>query len=771
MKRDFIAFAIVFAVIGLFGKEILLDRQSPHRGDIAVQFYPWKSYARSTLAAGEIPYWNPYTHGGAPFMANMQSAVFYPLDLLLFFFPMERFFGFSLLLHLWLAGAGTYLLARRCGASSLPSVIAGVAYGLNGFTMIHLPAGNHLTYAGAAWAPWLLWASVGFMLTEKSRLPWALVGSLITCLHFLCGHPQMTFYSLVFSVLLCVVLGVVSSIRERPLNFFVPIFRTIAWGLFLVFGIALAGFQFFPTWEYLGWANRATSIGLEAATEFSFAPHRLVTLFFPEYYGTFIGRNHYDSFVYWSCAYAGVIVPALAVALFFVGKKRPKAAIPLAVVGGVALFIAWGRGNPFYAFLYQLPGFGYFRAPAKYLPYYLVPICVLASLGLDRLCVLAYETQQKKRRSEIDIFRISGLIILLIVIFFYGASIFNHLTGSLRNTDGVEDPDMIRSLSLACGGLIGLSAVAIYLFARRIPKYPRLVLSLSMLFILCLDLFTFGKGYLHASLQRTDRIRSHNTAPQEAGVMKGRGLTTRPERVATLREVDYPNLFISWRIPNISGYDPMSLLSYNRSIGQMEGWEEGAFHDNIPLTQIDDPVLDQLNVRYVLTLQTFSHPKLSLIYQGRDFRIYERKSENRCWASSVLWNKVLPSKNAPWRNADKDIRYEKLTPHEIVFSYVPGRREWLKVSEWAYPGWLAEVSLMNGDRLSVKTETSENGFRLLDLPKETQEVRLFYSPPVLGWVVSVLAWMVFLVLGGIYLILRMDYGLRIVQFALGRRDD
>nr|HQH71431.1 hypothetical protein [bacterium] len=68
MRKDLLAAALAGALILLFGKEILLEHASPYRGDIPVQFYPWKEYTRSLLASGEIPYWNPYAYGGALFL-------------------------------------------------------------------------------------------------------------------------------------------------------------------------------------------------------------------------------------------------------------------------------------------------------------------------------------------------------------------------------------------------------------------------------------------------------------------------------------------------------------------------------------------------------------------------------------------------------------------------------------------------------------------------------------------------------------------------------
>src|SRR5258705_4963483 len=50
--------------------------------DQAVQFVPWTIYAVERLKKREIPLWNPYSQIGAPFLANGQSAIFYPTMLL-----------------------------------------------------------------------------------------------------------------------------------------------------------------------------------------------------------------------------------------------------------------------------------------------------------------------------------------------------------------------------------------------------------------------------------------------------------------------------------------------------------------------------------------------------------------------------------------------------------------------------------------------------------------------------------------------------------------
>src|SRR4028118_2353358 len=58
------------------------DPQAPWnilQWDSLGQYYPWRFFAAQQLSQGLIPLWNPHQFSGTPFVANGQSAVFYPL--------------------------------------------------------------------------------------------------------------------------------------------------------------------------------------------------------------------------------------------------------------------------------------------------------------------------------------------------------------------------------------------------------------------------------------------------------------------------------------------------------------------------------------------------------------------------------------------------------------------------------------------------------------------------------------------------------------------
>ena len=55
--------------------------------DIITQIYPWRHLAVELWKQGQIPLWNPYSFSGTPLLANYQSAVLSPFNILFFALP------------------------------------------------------------------------------------------------------------------------------------------------------------------------------------------------------------------------------------------------------------------------------------------------------------------------------------------------------------------------------------------------------------------------------------------------------------------------------------------------------------------------------------------------------------------------------------------------------------------------------------------------------------------------------------------------------------
>ncbi len=231
--------------------------------DSLAQYFPWRTFSAQQVHAGKIPLWNPHQFAGTPFLANGQSAVFYPLSLPFYLFDVARAFGVSAWLHSLLACFATYFLGQQWRLSRAASLLAAVAFGFCGFLTfwITLPTLSNT----ASWLPLLVLLFERAVASrsettknEKTKTAatntrfrgldfWLLVIALGCA--YLAGHPQIFFYCLVALVLRALTFPLVQW--KNALAIFVP--AVVA----TLFGCAL---QILPTLELARLGHRAGQV-------------------------------------------------------------------------------------------------------------------------------------------------------------------------------------------------------------------------------------------------------------------------------------------------------------------------------------------------------------------------------------------------------------------------------------------------------------------------------------------------------------------------------
>src|SRR5262245_25801953 len=120
--------AIAIPIAALFGPALVSDRSFAMR-DAGHFYYPLLEWCCGEWAAGRVPLWNPYENCGLPVLADTSSSVFYP-GKLLFLLPVDFALRYKLyiILHVVLAAAGSYGLARAWKASPYAAALAAIAY-------------------------------------------------------------------------------------------------------------------------------------------------------------------------------------------------------------------------------------------------------------------------------------------------------------------------------------------------------------------------------------------------------------------------------------------------------------------------------------------------------------------------------------------------------------------------------------------------------------------------------------------------------------------
>jgi hypothetical protein len=201
-RRDVRAcLGIVIAVVLLYLPSLLgvLSGAVPFFYDTLTLFAPWREFARQSLHDGILPLWTPRIFCGMPFMANGQTSVLYPPNVLYWALPMNWALLLDALLHNALLALGTYTLARALGMSRMASCLVVAAWAMGGHVSAHINAGHFTWHAARAYMPWEMWATLCYLRSGARRFIYIL--AVLFALQLFSGYPPMV----VLGAALCIV--------------------------------------------------------------------------------------------------------------------------------------------------------------------------------------------------------------------------------------------------------------------------------------------------------------------------------------------------------------------------------------------------------------------------------------------------------------------------------------------------------------------------------------------------------------------------------------
>jgi hypothetical protein len=387
--RWLLIFGILAGLVLLFFNRLAFSGQILARGDTFLYFYPYWQAAADHLVAGQLPMWNEHLFMGAPFLANSQAGLLYPLNWPLWaLLPTPYAVSASIILHIIIAAVGTYLAARRCYALARPAaLLAAVLFALGGYLTAQVEHVNQVQ--GLAWLPWLLavWGPVSAVPVNRvTHMRRVLAVSLLFSLQFLAGHTQTVFISGVgFTIWL--LLSYLGRWRAAPeAASFWRALRPVLWLLPAgLLALLLVAAQLLPTFELAGLSARQGGLPANEALSFSLHPLLLGRALLPAY-----GQQLFTEYV----AFLPLTALFLAVLGGWQWRNRPGL-WPLWGLVMLGLFFALGQFNPLYQLLVRLPGFNLFRVPARWLVLYALGMSFLAGWGLQ---ALLYERRYSLRK-------------------------------------------------------------------------------------------------------------------------------------------------------------------------------------------------------------------------------------------------------------------------------------------------------------------------------------------------------------------------------------
>lgn len=364
-RRHRFALALIALTVAILFAPALLQREVFVFRDHADYFQPLRYYTAQHIRAFVLPYWNPYSASGEPWLANPQTGVFYPPTWLFAFLPFETAYMLYLALHLLILGWGAYLLFAR--SVSPGAALAGAAIvTFCGPTLSLLDVSNNL--ASFAWVPLVIWCAIRPAAPE--------LAALVLALTFLAGEP---FFASIAAVLYVVV------VRD--------------WKKILIAGLGafgLSAVQLFPFLEMLRGSDRAAGLAPQQIFRESMPLRDWLRIAVPPQFAAEALDPHLSQhFV--PIVYLGI--PAVLLALLAVtGIRFPvSGAVSREEPGGpryripVTRFLPWlallafaiivAAGPSFFA---RLP-LTLFRYPSRVVPFGGLAIAALAAMGWERV--------------------------------------------------------------------------------------------------------------------------------------------------------------------------------------------------------------------------------------------------------------------------------------------------------------------------------------------------------------------------------------------------
>ena len=699
---DLAAIAFIATLVLLFFWRIITprleDRAAFPPGDFTDQFWMFRQYEARAFAEGRLPLWSDNFNSGHPFLADVQSAVFYPVSLVWTLIVVAQHGGnFTLLdleieaiFHFILAGAFTYLFAKRLLGSRLAALVSAITFTFGGYLTAYPPQQLAILET-ATWLPLIL-LLLDLAIERGTR--YYIAAGVTLGVAALAGHPQTFLFVGYASVIFFVWRAAshesqVSSLRSR-ITFYV-----LRLGLVGFIAIGISAAQFIPTLEYQTVSTRAAISWAEASSGFpTLDPLQMIL---PGYVSAFQAP-----------LYIGILPLWLALFALIVNRTYEKKFWILLALS--SLLVSFGAYVFAYALFYLfVPGFAMFRGQERLAFIISFSLAILAGYGIRDL---VQSTINQKLLRRVWALLPAGVVISALMLFtmFIGAR--EYQTGRFFFlTDRAAFMTLLFILaSVLVGGLFISSPVL----------RGRVGWGLVLAFIV-FDLFTINNVAYNAEVKERYPVTPIiETIQNDPGIFRVVDEGTQPGHFG-----------IAYHLEEIGGISPLRIARY------------AALLDNLP----EEKLWQLLNVRYVTT-QRPGFPNADVIAQdGKTNLLRLNNSMPRAWfVDSAKVNVDDQTALDAMKSDSFDPRAVAYLAGELSYLEFPGASRnsaqvavhdpehlviavdapvnaVLMVSQIYYPDWIVLI-----DGVPVQTRRADVALIAVPVQQGAQRVELIYDP-------------------------------------------
>lgn len=573
--------------------------------DVVNQILPWKTYTIWSLKQGKIPLWNPYNLAGSPHLANWQSAVLYPTNLLFFFLQFTDAWSFHVLLQPLLAGFFMILYLRSLRLSQWVSFFGAIIFSHGGFMTVWMEWGT-LGHA-------FLWLPLALYGIEKRR---NLVIIVSWVMSLFAGHLQISLYIIGTSIAYFVFRN--WSLYRSKLR---DLLLTVCCLLFPTF--LLASPQILPAIHLFLNSYRIFSFDPEWFKAFRIPSYGLLTFLAPDFFGNPVTRNHWSDHSYIEMmGYIGLIPMFLALYSllnFRMIRKEGKQTLKFfffVIIIGLLFSLKTPIAN-IIVFL-RVPVLAS-SSPARMMSIISFSLVIFSAYGFDLLL------KSLKEKKLLAFFQTGGVVMIL----FAGMWVWSFL--SLNQNALVARHNLILPTTIFLFFVAG-----VFVFRSMSGQLRILLLTVFCLLLVIFDLFRF----YHKFTPFIDQKYFYPAVPVIEFLQHHEG------RVFGLFDA---NMNLPFRISTIEGYDPLVLKDYVTYTSQAE---TGKINLPIRTSAVQLPkngkntikILNELGVKYVVqpTVHGAAPWELHLWEYSDQFQVVYRDDQYEVYENLLAKQRIEP---------------------------------------------------------------------------------------------------------------------------------
>ncbi|MCB4790765.1 MAG: hypothetical protein LHV68_02650 [Elusimicrobia bacterium] len=317
-----------------------------------------------------MPLWNSYSYCGMPFLANWQSALFYPFNILFYLLPFYIALKLYCFIHFAVAGIFTYLFAVKNKFRTYSSLGMMILFVFNGFLITKL---EFLSHIGVD-----VWVFALFLFVQNPVL-----AALTASISFMAGHQVFIFQIVIFIFYLFTKAVIIKDYNKISVN--------LIYTLIIVTGIVAV--QLMPLAELTAYSNRFISgIGSDIAMLHSLKIDDVARFLYPKYKAGQILLVTGEKYQWDTTLYVGLISSLIAFYGIFNKRKGELTKIFSLVLILSGFILALGNTTSIYPFLFKnVFLFKTMRYPVQLIYASIIGLTIMFGYGFDGL----YKTLNK----------------------------------------------------------------------------------------------------------------------------------------------------------------------------------------------------------------------------------------------------------------------------------------------------------------------------------------------------------------------------------------